>query len=316
MSISQPYKLSRIAGVIFAIALLIYIIFRIRSQYGSISVIQWQILLDFNVLAGSIILLALNFSLETFRWKSLADHVTTEPFLRVFASYMAGIACALFTPAGLGDYPARIIYLHPKSTGKLRYTAVAVTGFIAQYLTVLFFGIVSLCINVVNQFNPRLNVLVWFALPLAFIMIWTYLKAERILAWLAAFRIFRKLALYHELAKRLPASLKLKVILLSATRFIVYNAQFLLFLHAFGVTFPLWHGAVLTSLFFFTMTLIPSFALVEVGIRGGIALLLFSSVSGNSIGILSASTLLWLCNIILPAIPGAFCIARIRIGKN
>ena len=314
MFISRPYTLSRLLAILTAAVLLLYIVFRLRDQSGGLTAIHWQVFADYRLLALSVLLLVLNLSVETFRWKLLVDQVSPEPLLRVAASYVTGIACSILTPARIGDYPGRILYLRPSHSGKLRYLSVAVTGLVAQYITVLFFGISALVVSLWQKLNGALAPLLWITIPVTLLMVWLYLRSDKVLGGISAFPAFRRLGLYRELARRLPDSLKTNVVLLSVVRFVVYNAQFLVLLGAMGVNPPLWQGATLSVLFFWIMTLIPSFALAEVGIRGGVALFLFGSVSGNTIGILSATTLLWLFNLILPAIPGAFCIGRLRVS--
>ena len=65
------------------------------------------------------------------------------------------------------------------------------------------------------------------------------------------------------------------------------------------------------SLIFFVQTIIPSFTLTEIGVRGQVSvyLLSFLLTADYSLRIIDASVSLWLVNLILPAIIGAFILA-------
>jgi len=63
---------------------------------------------------------------------------------------------------------------------------------------------------------------------------------------------------------------------------------------------------------FLIQTLVPSIALIEIGVRTNVALFVLGLISSNAIGILSASLLLWMINLMLPAIVGAFLLFQIK----
>ena len=315
MTHSRPYRTDRIAGILIAVVLLAYIFYRVRAQSVSLGSVHWSLFHNPLLLSVSVLLLLANLGVEALRWRVLAGYVAPVSFIRSLASDLAGLAFSLFTPGGLGDYPARVLFLNPGRTGKLRYTAVAILAILAQYITVLTFGMLAVMVNIASHPAGKLSFLLWVAVPLAPLLIWLFLNAERVMQSLSRWRLFRKLALYQELAIKLPARLRTKAIFFSALRFIIYNAQFLIFLYGSGVGIPLSQATVLSAMFFFILILVPSFAVAEVGIRGGIALFLFGSVTGNAVGVLSASTLLWLCNVILPALAGAFVLARMGFKK-
>ena len=71
----------------------------------------------------------------------------------------------------------------------------------------------------------------------------------------------------------------------------------------------------LVILFYWAMTAVPTMALGELGVRGGVALYLFGLYSQNSIGIAASTMVIWLLNIIFPAIVGACLIAVRRMGR-
>jgi hypothetical protein len=60
------------------------------------------------------------------------------------------------------------------------------------------------------------------------------------------------------------------------------------------------------TLYFFAMAVIPSFAIAELPVRGTLSLWLIGLFSTNKAGIVLTTVCIWLINLIVPAIAGAF----------
>ena len=103
------------------------------------------------------------------------------------------------------------------------------------------------------------------------------------------------------------------VILLSALRFFVFSTQMFLLLRAFSVEIPYLNAMVIIGVIFFAITLIPTVAIAELGIRGSVSLFLVgvyfgepeNMSDGMAMGVVAASTSLWLINLAIPALAGA-----------
>ena len=65
-----------------------------------------------------------------------------------------------------------------------------------------------------------------------------------------------------------------------------------------------------------TMTIIPTIALTELGVRGSVALYFIGLISSNDIGIVTASFTLWFINLAIPAIIGSAFVLRMNIFKS
>ena len=111
-----------------------------------------------------------------------------------------------------------------------------------------------------------------------------------------------------------------KVLLLSLARYFVFTSQFYLLLILFHVQLPFVTGFVLISAVYYTMAVIPTVALTELGVRGSVSLFfigLYFDKAGQlcepvKIGILSSSVILWIINLIIPAIIGSFFVLKLR----
>ena len=111
----------------------------------------------------------------------------------------------------------------------------------------------------------------------------------------------------------LPSAGLTRILLLSALRFVIYTAQYLLLFQLFGVTLNWLTGAALVSLMMLLLALVPTIALAELGFRGQISLRLFSLVSANYAGIMATAAGIWVINLIIPALAGSLLVLGIRI---
>ena len=70
------------------------------------------------------------------------------------------------------------------------------------------------------------------------------------------------------------------------------------------------------------MTLVPSVALVDLGIRGSVSLYILGMYfqaadgSGMELAILAASTSVWFVNLIIPAILGTFFVFNLKFFRK
>jgi hypothetical protein len=114
------------------------------------------------------------------------------------------------------------------------------------------------------------------------------------------------------------------VIGLSFLRYLVFTTQFLLLLKIFSVTVPVFDCIIITSLIFFVMTIVPTVTLTELGVRNSAAIYFFGIYFSHStslpdpvmIGILSATTLLWIINLAIPAVIGTMFVFRLKFFRR
>jgi hypothetical protein len=113
----------------------------------------------------------------------------------------------------------------------------------------------------------------------------------------------------------------LVTLIISILRYAVFSFQFYILLLAVGmVDLSLFSGLSIISSIFLLNTIRPSIALLEIGIRGSVALFIFGLYfgfdNGHEEAIFTASTLIWLINIIIPALIGLIFIKDLRFFKS
>jgi hypothetical protein len=74
---------------------------------------------------------------------------------------------------------------------------------------------------------------------------------------------------------------------------------------AFGLNLAPKVAVLAIILTFFAITIIPTFAFAELGIRGAVATFFFSYITADLAPIVYAITSLWLVNLVVPALAGS-----------
>jgi hypothetical protein len=101
--------------------------------------------------------------------------------------------------------------------------------------------------------------------------------------------------------------------LLSFLRYLVFLVQYYLMFSLFDITLPFVIVWSVVSVLFLVLAVIPTIALVEVGLRGEISLRLMGMFTTNSLGISLASVSIWFINLVLPAIVGSVLFLGIKV---
>ncbi len=277
------------------------------------------------------LLMILNWGVESLKWQFLIKKIEKISLAKSFQAVLTGISVSSFTPNRVGDYFGRVFIL--KKANHWEGVLITIIGSISQFMTTMIIGLISLLIFIPEFYDTSgyfygyfyygLIVIVVIAIFLIFLFyfnisilstflkIFTKKKWEKFREHIKVFSIFSKLEL-------------LKVLLISIFRYCIFTFQFYLLLRLFSVPIPLFYAVITVSVMFFVITVIPTIALAEIGIRGSISIYLiglffekYSIHTGQiDIGVFSASSALWLINIIIPAIAGTFFVFKLKFFRK
>jgi hypothetical protein len=107
-----------------------------------------------------------------------------------------------------------------------------------------------------------------------------------------------------------------KLLLLSGLRYAVFSLQYVLLFTFFEVHVAPWLVWNVTAVLFLILSVVPTIALVELGLRGHLSLQLMGLFSANSLGIVLTSATAWVINLILPALAGSIVILNFHVFKR
>lgn len=275
----------------------------------------------------SILLMPFNWGIESYKWKTLISYVERVSFVQAYKSVLTGITMSLFTPNRVGEFFGRLLtlkYAHP-----LKGAFLTITGSISQLLTTILMGIVAICFFIPFYFDLHDNsILISYilisvsAIMTGIFLVMMYLNVSGI-SRLTRGLIkpgWQKIRGYLRVMRRLKRHVLVKVLSLSILRYCIFSSQFYLLLVAFGIKIPWFESFVLISMIYFTMTVIPTIALVDLGIRGSVSVYFLSMFTGDqpgaTIAILAASTSVWIINLAFPSLLGLLFINRIKLIRK
>jgi hypothetical protein len=271
-------------------------------------------------LIAALLLIFLNWGIEAWKWKLSVTGIQRIGFVQAFKAVLSGVTFSVSMPNRVGEYLGRVLYLPEGS--RLRTISVTLVGSFAQLLTTLLTGIAGLVIlkTPILAVNDQMNI--WYQFILYGLMALTFVLALLYFNAAGAVSLFKRWSgndkyLYLvEALSSFDARLLLQILLLSFLRYFVFAVQYILVFYLFEVNVNAITIAWVMSVIFLAMAVIPSIALVEIGVRGEISLKLMGMFSANSLGIGLTSITVWFMNLIIPAIIGSLLLLNIKIFKK
>jgi hypothetical protein len=262
------------------------------------------------------LLLFINWGFEAVKWQRLVRRFHSISLYKSYMAILAGSSISLWMPNRAGEYIGRIFILKPKA--RIKGILATLIGSVSQLLITLILGIVGL---VYYEYSRMDQHFLWPGLVLlggifVFLLLLFYFNINKIRhllpqgPWL---KPLRKYLLVYSLYSSDELS---RVLLYSFYRYFVFSTQFYLLLLFFGVHVPVVEAFGLIFLMYLIQTVSPTNAFTELVVRGGVSVYLFKSYSSGPEAILAASYGIWLINIIIPGLIGAFVLLRARLNKK
>ena len=259
-----------------------------------------------------LLLMPVNWCIETFKWWLLLNKHNPVGFGHALRAVLRGITLSLFTPNRIGEYGGRLLFMPAEYRWPI-LTSTLVSS-ISQNLVALCAGMIS-CVVIFTGFS--------FAKAIGIVIILfavlIYFNLPRIVRRFSSIHIH---PLVNKLIRRIhwigihsKSTLALSLVL-SMVRYAVYTTQFVLLLLAFEPSMdagPLFVGVSALYLFH---TLIPMPPVADVLARTNLALILWSGTGMNELSISLASLLVWIINLLIPAVLGSVAIGNYRPGKT
>lgn len=277
-----------------------------------------------------IALIPVNLALETVKWRFLISKLEKITFWNAFKAVLTGVSVSMFMPNRVGDYLGRVFIL--KTADRFQAIMSTLLGSMAQLITTLLFGIVAIAL-LYPQFYDLTGLSLWLYIGLlvllsivAFTIVFAYLEFAAFTDVLKRVtgREYNRIKKYAQVFSWYSSSDLLKVLLLSIVRYLIFSFQFFLLLKAFSVRINYFDAMMLIGMVYLLMTIIPTIALTEIGIRGSISLYVFETwmqMSGewsntSSVGVITASSTLWLFNLAFPALIGVFFVYSLKFFRK
>lgn len=279
--------------------------FKIISQLNRITV--------YVVIISILLLMLVNWFLESIKWQYLISKVEKISLFKAVESVFCGLTWAVFTPNRIGEYGGRIFFLSPRK--RIQGVVAMSVGHIAQMVITNVLGSLAI-LWFVNRFL-LLDFWLFIALTfLVFIFCFFFLLFYFNIRWLEGLlnniKYLKKFNKYFSVLNRYHQKELVNVMLLSLSRFVVFTSQYLLIIHLLIPELSFIDSALMVFILFFIQSALPSLDLFDIGVRSLTATYFFGFITQQEIAIMASTALIWLVNLIIPAILGSFFVFKLN----
>lgn len=277
----------------------------------------------FALLMGSIlVLMLLNWWLESLKWRVLVRGVEPVSRARAFLATIAGTSIGVITPNRVGEFLGRVLFLAPEH--RIAGSFATVVGSIAQFVVTVVMGTLGLLVFLVGSWD--LDSGLWQALSAAGLSLSIavgvtslvlYFNTDLLRALVARLPVVHRWARHADVLASFSTNDLLRVLVLATGRYLVFTLQFALLLAVLAGVRP-WDALWAIPLVYLVSTLVPTVMLTELGVRGSVAVALVPAAHELVPGVLLASTLIWTINVGLPALAGGIILltAHLRATRD
>lgn len=274
---------------------------QLRYVFNTAGVIQ---------LGWVVAMMFINWGLEAFKWQQLMKRLRPVSFMLALKAVFAGTTWAIFTPNRVGDLMGRALFVETEK--RAGATALTLLGSMAQLWVTFATGIIGIGLMAYSgkQAEGHFH---WMSLLLAItaiaILILTLLffRLEWLVQWAHRFPRWHKQLQFVHVLDQFKYHEFLTILLLSFIRYTVFLVQYFLLFDLFQIHLSLWDLWGSVSVVFLIMAIVPSLAmLTELGVRGQTSIGVFSIFTTNLVGIVAVTFMIWLINLVIPALIGSY----------
>jgi hypothetical protein len=257
---------------------------------------------------AAIALLFMNYFFEILKWNILSRQIEARSFRSSTIEVLRGLRMGLLTPFMMGDFLGRSIDF--KRENRAEAMALNMFNSACQTYTAIVFGCLALLLwgNLATDGLKKLLIL-----PGIFLIVSTFLGLFFVLkikfSWHFLTRV-KFLKPYVEVSRmdlKLSNVLRIKVLMISFGRTLVYNLQFWFFYMSLGVDLPKAIVFIGVNLMLLVKTVGGGLNVYgDLTLREFISVHFFGIYHANGGLILIATFVVWFVNIFLPVIIGLF----------
>lgn len=259
-----------------------------------------------------------NWGIETYKWRLLVKNIEQISFFDSAKAILCGITVSILSPNRSGEFGGRVFMLTKKN--RVNGIFSVIVGGASQLLVTFIMGSIAVLffipkytsfLNTTNNWLYSLLLFLIVSLNILFVLIYfNVISLTKLLSKNTFFE--RHLKNFNLSFLRYNKQMLLKTVALSFARYLVFSFQFYLLLIMFHVEIDFQEAIIMIALTFFAISIIPTIALSEIGVRGSAAIVFIGILSSNTIGIICSSLLLWIINIAIPAIIGIPFVFKLR----
>ena len=268
-------------------------------------------------------LMFLNWFLEALKWRYMISKIEKVSIYTSLKAVFAGITVSSFTPNRVGEYGGRVFYL--EKADRLKGVIITFIGSMSQLLITILFGSISFIIlsellfesKVLFSAISKFKLLVFLLLFLLNVFIFYFFyNVSSFISFFNLNKYLNRFKQYIQTFTIYSSSELTNILLFSFSRYIVFSIQFLILLNVFEIDSSTFHSMLSVMLIFLFVSIIPTIVVAEIGVRGSVAIYVFSLFTINSIGVFSSTLLLWIINLVIPSLIGIYFVFNLNFFRK
>ncbi len=260
-----------------------------------------------------IILMLVNYVLESFKWWKLTRLLYPITIWQAIESVFCGLTWAVFTPNRIGQYGGRVMFLpvHKRIHGVFSM----IVGELGQSVITNVLGASSLLwflftfLNLNKWLMALISIL---ALSLILAMIVFYFNIKWFVSLLNRIKFLKKYHRFFDTMGRYNTAELTNIMLFCLARFFVFSFQYYLIIHLLVPELPMVTILLILFIFLFIQSALPSLDILDIGVRAITASTLFSLVTTKTMAIVVAVSIIYIVNLIVPAIIGSIFVFKLK----
>ena len=254
-----------------------------------------------------LLLTGTNWFLEIIKWKFLVSEIKDISTFKAIEQSLGSLTASIFTPNRIGEYGAKAIYFEKKH--RKRVLGITLVGNLSQLLITSLLGIIGFIIFV-KKFNPPIAYYKIFSITMfsIILLLFFFKKLKKYKFTIKGYSYDKLIQFLKSLQQK---SLTYSVII-SGFRYLVFAHQFYLLLTLFNVKISYIDAMTLISSFYLLVSILPSIFILDIVIKGGVAVWLFNFINASESIILAITLLMWLLNFAIPSIIGSYFVLRFK----
>ena len=264
------------------------------------------------------ILMPVNMAFETKKWQKSIKPVERVLFRKAYTAIFTGITAGMMFPNRTGDFLGRIFIL--EKGNRIKAAMLTFVGNFAQMLVTVSLGCIAwFFFAEKNYYVLVLSIIIIILGYLLYFNIHVIRYLQRLIPKKWRSRAEKYIDIFSSYSKKDLAL----ILLIAVGKYAVYSFQFVLLIWAFDVPLNYFEAMIPIMLTYLLMTVIPFITITEIAVRGGVCISVFEawlSIKGISTSftmmVFSASTMLWLYNLAIPAVLGLFFIRKLKFIRS
>lgn len=267
----------------------------------------------------TLVFMPANWFCEVMKWQPSMQQYEPISKAHAFRAVLAGVSVSLFTPNRVGEFGGRMLFVAAQNRWKS--IIINFVGNLCQFMILLTAGIVGTAW------------LMYRFLSIEIYFIYAFLTVG-IIGVVLMYGLYFHIRLALPIARRIPLLQKLKpyvrdfsileqmeqqtlqrILGWTIVRYSLYSTQYWLLLRFFGIEVDFWNAMAGISAIFLLQSSIPLPPVAGLVARGNLAIFVWHYFGANEISSLAATFTLWLINLILAALMGAFFLLKVDISK-